>query len=201
MKNGRKGYYQYIKSEKKKRILKTLILFLIPAVIFIIGLLLYKTKMNIISIIAVVGCLPACKSVVGTIMVFLYHSISETEFREIEVHKGSLTLSYEMVLTNYEKNTFVDAFAICGNQVIGYSSDKKADIKYAEEHTQKILHHNGYKVNVKIFKDFSPFLERLDSLNQHAESLREDIPFKPDEKYPDLSREELIKHTILAISL
>ena len=108
---------------------------------------------------------------------------------------------YEMVLTNYEKNTYVDVFAICGNQVIGYTSAPKADLKYAEEHTQKILHHNGYKVNVKIIKDLQPFLDRLDSMNLHAESLRSDIPFKPDERYPDLSREELIRHTILAISL
>ena len=45
------------------------------------------------------------------------------------------------------------------------------------------------------------FLERLDSMNEHKESLRNGIKFTPDERYPDLSREELIKHTILAICL
>ena len=46
-----------------------------------------------------------------------------------------------------------------------------------------------------------PFLERLDSMNAHKESLEEGIKFRPDEKYPELSRNELIKHTILAICL
>lgn len=201
MKKGKKGDFHYIKEEKKRRILKTLILFAIPIAAFIAAALYYGTTTNIISVIAVVGCLPACKSMVGLIMVFMYHSMDESAYQKIESHKGSLTMSYEMVLTNYEKNTFVDAFAICGNQVIGYTSAQKADLKYAEEHTQKILHHNGYKVKVKIFKDLQSFLDRLDSMNLHAEGLRADIPFKPDERYPDLSREELIKHTILAISL
>ena len=38
-------------------------------------------------------------------------------------------------------------------------------------------------------------------MNQHRESLEKDIKFKLDERYPDLTRDELIKHTILAISL
>lgn len=201
MEKGKKGNFQYIKEEKKRRVLKTLLLFAIPITAFVAAACYYGTTTNLISVVAIVGCLPACKSLVGLIMVFMYRSINESTYQKIESHKGSLTMAYELVLTNYEKNTFVDAFAICGNQVIGYTSASKVDLKYAEEHTQKILHHNGYKVSVKIFKDFQPFLDRLDSMNLHAEGLRADIPFKPDDRYPDFSREELIKHTILAISL
>lgn len=51
------------------------------------------------------------------------------------------------------------------------------------------------------YPDWDPFLERLDSMNAHKESLEEGIKFRPDEKYPELSRNELIKHTILAICL
>lgn len=201
MKEGKKGAFHYIKNEKKRRILKTLLLFTVPVIALIIGILIYKTKTNIVTVIAVVGMLPGCKSLVGTIMIFMYQSMDEEKYRQVEEKRGSLTMVYEMVLTTYEKNTYVDTFAICGNQVIGYSGDKKIDLKYVEEHTQKILHHNGYKVKVKIFKDFQPFLDRIDSLNEHADSLRADIPFTPDEHYPDLGREEMIKHTILAISL
>ena len=54
---------------------------------------------------------------------------------------------------------------------------------------------------LKIFRDLNPYLERLDSMNAHKASLEEGIKFTPDEKYPDFSRNELIKHTILAICL
>ena len=66
-----------------------------------------------------------------------------------------------------------------------------------ETNAQKIVRKNGYKATVKIFTDIRPFLERLDSMNEHKESLEEGIKFTPDEKYPDLTRNELIRQTIL----
>ena len=58
-----------------------------------------------------------------------------------------------------------------------------------------------FQSNRQDFTRLDPFLERLDSMNAHKESLEEGIKFRPDEKYPELSRNELIKHTILAICL
>ena len=83
--------------------------------------------------------------------------------------------------------------------MVGYTSDPRADTAYLAEQSQKIVRKNGYKVDVKILKDLKPYLERLDSMNEHKESLEDGIKFRPDEKYPELSRNELIKHTILAI--
>ena len=110
-------------------------------------------------------------------------------------------MAYELYLTSYEKSGGVDAVAICGNQVVGYSTDKKADLAFLERQVQQILQQNGYGVKVKFLRELKPFLERLDSMNLHRESLEKDIKFKLDERYPDLTRDELIKHTILAISL
>lgn len=200
-KTGRKGDFQYVSQEKKRRLIKTLCFFAVPVAILIIGLIIFKTRENLLTIGAVVLCLPAGKQLVSLIMIMMYKSMDKEKYQEIEKHKGSLTMVYENILTNYEKNTFVDAIAICGNQVIGYTSSEKADIKYVETNTQKIIRHNGYKVTVKVFKDFNHFIERLDTMNEHEESLRADIPFTPDDRYPDLSREDMIKHTILAISL
>ena len=70
-----------------------------------------------------------------------------------------------------------------------------------EKEIEKILRKNGYAVTVKIFTGLNSYLERLDSLVEHKDSLESKIEFKPNEQYPDLSRNELIKHTILAISL
>lgn len=53
-----------------------------------------------------------------------------------------------------------------------------------EQEAQKILRGNSFKVNVKIFTRLEQFLERLDSMNEHKESLEEGIKFRPDEKYP-----------------
>lgn len=197
----RKGDFGYIRQERKKRILVTLGLFALPLAAFIAAALITKTTKNIITVIAVVGCLPACRSLVNTIMIFIPKPMEKDIWKKIDGHAGCLVMLYEMYLTTYEKNTFVDSFAVCGNKVVGYSSRINGSTQFIEQHVKKILKQNGYKVEVKVLTELRTYLERLDYLNSHAEELRKDIVFEPDERYPELGREELIKHTILAISL
>lgn len=197
----RKGDFGYIQHEKIRRFLVTLLLFAIPMAAFVGAYLITGTKKNIITVIAMVGCLPACKSLVGFIVMFLQKSMDEKSYRKINEHAKDLVMSYEMYLTTYEKSTFVESFAICGNKVIGYSSRIDGSPQFVEQHVKKILKQNGYKVDVKVMTELKPYLERLDYLNAHKEELVKDIAFTPDERYPELSREELIKHIILAISL
>lgn len=196
-----KGDYGYLASEKKKRILITAILFAAPLLIFFSAILYFHTRLTIWTVIAVVGCLPACKSLVSLIMIFRAKPVDASVYRKIHEHAGELTMSYEMYMTFYEKSANIDAFAICGNTVVGYSSDSKINAAFMEQECQKIIRGNGFKATVKIFTRLDPFLERLDSMNAHKESLEEGIKFRPDEKYPELSRNELIKHYILAICL
>ena len=197
----RKGDFGYIQHEKIRRFLVTLLLFAIPMAAFVGAYLITGTKKNIITVIAMVGCLPACKSLVGFIVMFLQKSMDESSYRKIKEHAKDLVMSYEMYLTTYEKSTFVESFAICGNKVIGYSSRIDGSPQFVEQHVKKILKQNGYKVDVKVMTELKPYLERLDYLNAHKEEMVKDIIFTPDERYPELSREELIKHIILAISL
>lgn len=197
----KKGDFGYIHHEKIRRFLVTLLLFVIPMAAFVGAYLITGTKKNIITVIAMVGCLPACKSMVGCIVMFLQKSMDEKSYRKISEHAKDLVMSYEMYLTTYEKSTFVESFAICGNKVIGYSSRIDGSPQFVEQHVKKILKQNGYKADVKVMTELKPYLERLDYLNAHREELVKDIVFTPDERYPELSREELIKHIILAISL
>mgnify|MGYP000258404506 FL=1 len=78
-------------------------------------------------------------------------------------------MAYELYMTFYEKSAYIDAAAVCGNTVVAYSSDPKIDASFMETNSQKIIRKNGYKVTVKIFTDLRPFLERLDSMNDHRE--------------------------------
>ena len=197
----KKGDFGYFSSEKKRRLLITAGLFSLPLLVFFAAWAVNGTRMTVWTVLTVVGCLPGCKSMVSLIMILMRHPMDRKLYEEIRKHAGDLVMAYEMYMTFYEKSGYLDAVAVCGNTVVGYTSDPKVDISYLAEQSQKIVRKNGYKVDVKILKDLKPYLERLDSMNEHKESLRNGIKFTPDERYPDLSREELIKHTILAICL
>ena len=76
MKKVKKGTYGYIKYQKIRTFLITFILFLIPMVIYVTGYIQTKTKLNLFTFVAILGCLPACKSLVGLIMIMMQKSIS-----------------------------------------------------------------------------------------------------------------------------
>ncbi len=196
-----KGEYGYFRSEKKRRGLVTAALFTAPVLILVSAWIYYKTRLNVWTVLSVVSCIPGCRSLVGLIMLFRCHPMDAALYEEIKSRQGSLCMAYEMYMTFYEKSAYLDAFAVCGNTVVLFTTDAKADASYIAENAQKILRKNGYKADVKLLKEKKQFLERLDSMNLHQDSLREGITFVPDEKYPDLSREELIRHTLLALCL
>lgn len=89
---------------------------------------------------------------------------------------------------------------MCGNTVVGYTSDPKADTIYGFR-SPEAGSQNGYKVDVKILGELRPFLERLDSMNEHKESLEEGLRFTPDPRYPDFTRDEMVKHVILNLCI
>ena len=110
-------------------------------------------------------------------------------------------MAYELYVTHEKASTYVDAVAICGNNVVGFVSDPKADAAFTQEYIKKTLRSAGYSVNVNLMTNRDKFIERMDSLNEHAESLREGISFRPDSRYPDYNREEVIWAILTEISL
>ena len=96
----RKGDYGYIRREKKKRLLVTLGLFVLPAIVFIVGLVLADgNKSNIFTVVAVVGCLPGCRAAVGFIMMVMQKPVDKAVYDAIEAKKGKLLMGYEMYIT------------------------------------------------------------------------------------------------------
>lgn len=202
MKKVKKGTYGYIKRQKLRTFLITAILFLIPLAIYVTGYIQTKTRLNLFTVIAILGCLPACKSLVGLIMIMMQKPMSPEQYEAARKASGNLVGGYELVFTAYEHTTPVNALIICGDQVVCYTPDEKADIAYLEKHISRILTGNGFpSAQPKVMKDFKKYLQRVRDINARQEHYREGIPFTPDERYPELSREELIFHTLLAISL
>lgn len=202
MKKVKKGTYGYIKYQKIRTLLITFILFLIPLVIYATGYIQTKTRLNLFTVVAILGCLPACKSLVALIMIMMQKSVPQDVYEQAKKANGDLVTGYELVFTAYEHTTPVNTLIICGDQIVCYTPDEKTDTSFLEKHISKIMTINGFpSVQVKVMKDLKKYLQRAGEIRSRQEHFREDIEFTPDERYPDLSREELILHTLLAISL
>lgn len=162
-----KGTRNYINSQKKYEIIRTLLYFGISASLFIAGYVATKTKMNYLTVVAVVGCLPACKSLIGAIMFLRFKSCSKEVCKQLDEISHDLTELYDMVFTSYDKNYVVSHMVIAGNTVCGYTETKEFPEKEFQTHITNILKMDGHKnVTVKIFKDLDKYLDRIVQLNE-----------------------------------
>ena len=153
-----KGMPGYIKDQKKKRILITILLFGISIAVFLTGYLTTHTRNNLLTIVAILGCLPAARSAVGMIMLLPYRSFEEEKVREVETAAAGILSAYDMVLTSSEKVMPVDVLLISRHLICGYVSRTKVPPAEVEAYLARILKENHYdKVTVKILLTTIPF--------------------------------------------
>ena len=162
-----KGTKNYINSQKKYELIRTLIYFFIPVSLFIAGYISTKTKVNLLTIVAVVGVLPACKSLVGLIMFLKHHSLKEEYVERIKEIPYEIPELFDMVFTTYDKTYVVGHMVIAGNTVCGFSEDKNFKEKEFNTHIQNVLKTDGFKtVTFKVFTDIKKYTERLEQLKE-----------------------------------
>ena len=197
----RKGQIGYFSHEKKRRILMLLGSLVLPVSMLIASYVIYGSNRSALTILAMLGMIPAAMATVGVIMIMLRHSLPSGMAERIVPHEGTLTTSYEMYLTSEKQNALVDALVICGNEIIALVTDKKTDVNFTKEHLTKMLRAVGYDVHVSVVTTVDRYVKCMDELEGRAEKLRAGIKFEPDPRFPDFDREDMIRHNILLISL
>lgn len=162
---GYKGSRDYIRTQKVYEIIRTIVYFAIPLSLFAAGYITTGNKLNLLTIVAVLGCLPASKSAVNMIMFLRYKGLSRETAQQIAPCEGDLSCLYDMVFTSYSKTFEVGHLAVKGNTVCGYSEKKDFPEKEFQAHLEPILKADGHKnVTVKIFTELEKYKERLRQL-------------------------------------
>lgn len=187
-----KGEAGYIRKQKRFLIFKTVVQFGIVAALFILGLVQTKTRLNLLTVVAILGCLPAAKTLVQLIVIIPYKSVTEEKSADLEQKAPALTRSYDMVVTDSKHFMPIESLVILDNTICGYASNSKTDVNEAGKHIKEILIQNQYdKVSVKIFNDYTAYITRAEGMQNMAAVAR------PDTK----KKEEGIKRVICQISL
>lgn len=164
-----KGKENYLNSQKKYEILRTVLYFAVSAALFVGGWVQTETRLNLLTVVAVLGCLPASKSAVSAIMFLRFQSCSAEAAAEIKKHSEGLDALFDCVFTSYQKNYPVSHLAVRGGTVCGFA-ETDFDVNAFYRHIQDILRRDGHKdVTVKIFRSLSKYTERLEQMKGLAE--------------------------------
>ncbi len=162
-----KGTRDYVNTQKRYEVLRTVLYFAISLSLFFAGWITTKSKMNLLTIVAVLGCLPASKSAVDAIMFLRFRSCSKAAADAIDAHVGTLTAGYDFIFTSYEKNYPVAHLTIKGNTICGYTEDAKFEENAFYKHIDGVLKTDRFTdSSVKIFTDLKKYTARLDQLQE-----------------------------------
>lgn len=201
----KKGKAGYIRSMRIRKVIFTILLFALPIGLYIIGRIQTGTNKNLFTVVAILGCLPAGMSAVNMILFFLNRPVDPRIVTLTEEAAPSLIRGYELVVTGYEKTTPLDSVAVCGDELVCYSSSKKADPSYFQKQVKEIMTGNHLKgVNVKLFTEEKKYLERIRTLEKRGLSYVEEKTEMTEEEQKALEirkKEEMIFAVLKAISL
>ncbi len=168
----KKGEPGYIAFQKKYTVVRTIVYFGISIAIFLAGYLTTKSRLNLLTVVAVLGCLPASKSLVNAIMFYRSSGCSEVLIPEIRTKAGALPILFDLFLTSYDKNYQISCLTVKGHNIVGFTESARTDVALAEKHIQECLKTGGFPgYTVKLFDSVQKFTNRIE---QMAESLEEE---------------------------
>ena len=160
-----KNTYGYIDSQKKYEIIRTLVYFGISISLFIAGYVATKSKMNVLTVVAVLGCLPASKSLVSAIMFLRHKSCCKNVYNTVEPVCAGLQCLYDLIFTT-EKVTYKVAHAAYKAKCLVLFSEDKPDTNGLEAHIEEYMKRAGIEgVNVKVYTDLKKYTERLGQMH------------------------------------
>ncbi len=193
MKN-RKGKPGYIQARKMRYLLWALIGFAIVLILVFIGVMQTGSRLNVFTIVGIIGCLPSAMMLVEFITLARFHSIDQKKADEIMKKSGRLVTAFDLALTVDEKVMPVEAFAFQGHVIVGLKDEPKTDEAKVAGYVKQLMEENHYeKMTVKIFSDDRAFLSRVDDMNTKAQ---ENAPEENDQ-----SREEGMRTLLLSVSM
>lgn len=159
-------------------IIRTAIFFAISLALFAAGYITTHTKKNLLTVVAVLGCLPACKSLVNTIMYFRASGCGASAYEKIQAAEGHLIGMYDMYFTSYQKNYAISHMVVEDRIILAFTEDMGCDLPSCREHLETMLKQAGYKdMTITVNNDLSKYCEQLKGLNeknQTYDSVRDD---------------------------
>lgn len=184
----KKGTYGYIARQRRWEIIKTIAMFAVSISLYVAGYVATKSNKNLLTLVAVLGCLPASKSAVNMIMFFKAKGCSAGMKEAIGERAKGLSERYDLYLTSYAKNFQISHLVMKGKSMVGITEQDSFDESACQQHLKTLFSQNGiHDVTVKIFQDREKYLERVKSLQESAMDDKKEFDEKVLELMENLS--------------
>lgn len=165
-----KGAYGYLKNRRIYTACRTVFFFFLCIGLYVMGLVTTGSNKNLLTIVAVLGCLPACKSAVNFIICLRAKGCSEALHQKLSPFDDALLTFYDLYFTSYQKNYSISHMALKGSMLCGITENPSCNCREAEKHLEQMLSQEGIRnVVVNIFSQDDKYIDRLSRLVEMEE--------------------------------
>lgn len=158
-----KGEIGYIKQQRNGYLIKTIIGYLAAIVVFVVGIMMFDTKANSLTIIAVLAFLPVSLWAVRLLVFIKHGNKSEENYEELNklfVNRNEEVL-FDLLLTNESSIYSLPVCVIVNNELYVYMNNKKYKCEKVRDFLDNIFDKNNIKTKVTVYDSFSEFIEKV----------------------------------------
>jgi hypothetical protein len=170
MKKIEKGMCGYLKYRKRISLFIMLASYAVIAGLFLIGFLATKSTANIMTVVAVVGALPAGKFTVDFVVLVPHNSASAELVQKTNGAFGGLKVYYDLVFSNSTSPIGTQVIVVADTLAIALTDEEKADARLFEKSVAEFSEKDGHPLNVKLYTDESSFIAKAKVMSSGKES-------------------------------
>lgn len=163
----KKGSYGYINAYRRRHLCISLIWFFVVAAIFVVGILIFKTKLNYATLAAMLIMLPAVKAWIAYIVMLPYHT-QKPEYYEtaVELMKGKTAEVFsDIVMTKYEGSMMISVLVLYDDNFFAYVPKQKKTAKDVKAYLDSLIKAAGGTSRSMVYDNFDDFKKVLERLN------------------------------------
>ena len=168
-----RGEYGYIRDRKKRLLITTGILLAALLAAFFLGLILFNTRLNLLTLLAALLVIPMANFLVSYIALMKSITPSSQEKDDVDAAAGDWPVLYELTIPD-EKRIFFAPYAICEDHEVLMYFPKKEKLEQAQSFIKDKLKRQGLNAKVKLCADRNEFLKEVHKLPPKEEDRAEE---------------------------
>lgn len=180
MKRVNKGQFGYIRHRRVFHLVLAIILFAMAVILYFAGIKATGDNKNLLTVAAILGCLPASQSLVTAILGFRAKCCDIKLKEQIEeLTDNDMVSIYDLYFTTYEKNYPICHMVMKNNCLCGLMESSKHSSNELEKYLEEVFLKNGIKgVSIKIYEkaQTEKYLKRILELTklEYSKSVMEE---------------------------
>lgn len=168
----RKGEQGYISFMKSFNLLVAIVMFVLAAVLFIVGLSIYETKANVFTIVGALFVIPAARFMTVFFLFLPYKSVSKEKYDKVfSLMKAGNLLYADVLLTSTERAYGISFMVLTSDKILVYAAK---NVNKLQDYLADIMKRRAFAMKVTCTDDEGKFMNFLKSADSYGEKVYED---------------------------